>query len=261
MHKYGKAAATLILIGAGGFLVFRGIHEYLESQQSQQQIADTWQDESALPDMPQKLQPKNVPPGSRTPLMVPRGKPFSHLEIPRLHTSLYVVEGSDAQSLKKGPGHVRGSAMPGERGNCVIAGHRDLHFRALKDIQLGDRVYVQDAQGKFCYRVTGTKIISPKQIEVLQPTKDSELHLITCYPFYFLGHAPQRFVVTAQLESADQSQAVSVPLTAPHTSPARQIAAAQKHRSPAPRSLGESERERALEATRALNRAAAGAGE
>jgi len=247
MNKYGKAAATLILIGAGGFLVFRGIHEYIESQESQRQIADTWKDESALPDMPQKLRPKNVPPGSLAPLTVTRGKPFSHLEIPRLHTSLYVVEGSDPQSLKEGPGHVKGSAMPGERGNCVIAGHRDLHFRALKDIQLGDQVYVQDAQGKFCYRVTGTKIISPKQIEVLQPTKDSELHLITCYPFYFLGHAPKRFVVTAQLESADQSQPVAVPLTTPQASPARQVAAAPKHSRPAPQSIRESERERALE--------------
>ncbi len=261
MNKYGKAAATLILIGAGGFLVFRGIHEYVESQQSQQQIADTWKDESALPDLPERLQPKNLPPGYSAPLRVPRGKPFSHLEIPRLHTSLYVVEGSDPQSLKRGPGHVKGSAMPGERGNCVIAGHRDLHFRALKDIKLGDQVYVQDAQGKFCYRVTGTKIISPKQIEVLQPTKDSELHLITCYPFYFLGHAPQRFVVTAQLESADQSQAVSVPLTVLKAIPVRKIAAAPKHGRPAPQLFRESERERALEATRALNKAAAGTGE
>lgn len=261
MNRYGKAAATLILISAGGFLVFRGIHEYLESQQSQQQIADSWQDESALPDIPQKTQPGQSL-EARAPLVVPRGKPFSHLEIPRLHTSLYVVEGSDAQSLKKGPGHVKGSAMPGERGNCVIAGHRDLHFRALKDIQVGDQITVQDAVGKFAYRVTGTKIVSPQQIEVLQPTKDSELHLITCYPFYFLGHAPKRFVVTAQLESADQTQVVSLPLALHKVNPVRKLVSSkrQSRRASLP-SVRWSERERSLEATRALNKAAARTGE
>ncbi len=204
-----KVSLALILVSAGAWLVFRGLREYFDSQDSQEEAAAVWHGPAA----PASPNPVTAVRKAREQKVVPRfpteGALFSHLEVPRLNKSLYVVEGSDAKSLRKGPGHVRGSAFPGETGNCVIAGHRDLHFRFLKDIEPGDQILLETATGRFSYRVTGTKIISPAQISVLQPTRDAELHLITCYPFYFFGHAPKRFVVTAELEDAGQRDAAS----------------------------------------------------
>ncbi len=128
------------------------------------------------------------------------GQPIARLTIPRLDAELYVVEGDDAQDLKVGPGHMPGTAMPGADGNCVIAGHRDTHFRILKDIKKGDEIDLETSQGRFVYRVETTHVVRPTNTESLQPTPDAELHLVTCYPFYYLGSAPKRFVVQAKLE-------------------------------------------------------------
>jgi sortase A len=128
------------------------------------------------------------------------GQPIAKLTIPRLDAELYVVEGDDEQDLELGPGHMPGTAMPGVDGNCVIAGHRDTHFRILKDIQEGDEIDLETSQGRFVYRVDGLHVVRPTNTKALDPTPDGELHLITCYPFYYLGSAPKRFVVQAKLE-------------------------------------------------------------
>ena len=94
--------------------------------------------------------------------------------------------------------------MPGENGNCVIAGHRDTHFRVLKDIREGDDIILQTSAGQFLYRVKRTRIVSPENTSALAPTKTAELNLITCYPFYYLGSAPKRFIVEAQLAGSVQ---------------------------------------------------------
>jgi sortase A len=121
------------------------------------------------------------------------------LYIPRLKRALYVVEGDDDAELRLGPGHVPGTATPGTTGNAVIAGHRDTHFRALGQLRRGDEVIVQTHEGKFAYRVTGTSIVLPSDVSSLQPGKTPMLHLVTCYPFYWAGPAPKRFVVEARL--------------------------------------------------------------
>lgn len=136
------------------------------------------------------------------------GDPVAKLSIPRLDASLYVVQGDETSDLRIGPGHLEGSAMPGARGNCVIAGHRDTHFRVLKDIRKGDDVILETPSGQFLYRVASTHIVSPQDIAPLQPSTQAELHLITCYPFYYAGAAPKRFVVTAHLAGAVGSSAV-----------------------------------------------------
>jgi sortase A len=129
------------------------------------------------------------------------------LLIPRLGTSLYVVEGTDDRDLKRGPGHLTGSVMPGADGNCVIAGHRDTHFSVLKNIQKGDQIVLERAGKTFRYRVDGLQIVTPDNTESLQPTKDAVLHLITCYPFHYIGAAPKRFIVHAELEDSALSAA------------------------------------------------------
>jgi sortase A len=121
------------------------------------------------------------------------------LIIPRLDAQLYVMEGDGEAELRRGPGHLPGTAMPGARGNCVIAGHRDTHFRVLRDIHKGDDIVLQTANTKYLYRVRNTRVVSPQDTRSLQPTNGPVLNLITCYPFLYVGSAPKRFVVEARL--------------------------------------------------------------
>ena len=92
--------------------------------------------------------------------------------------------------------------MPGAQGNCVIAGHRDTHFRVLKDLRSGDDLILRTPTGQYLYRVKSLKVVSPQDTDSLKPTNDAELNLITCYPFYYAGSAPKRFVVEARLAGA-----------------------------------------------------------
>jgi sortase A len=127
------------------------------------------------------------------------GETLGKLTIPRLDAELFVVQGDSTHDLERGPGHLADSAMPGGRGNCIIAGHRDTHFRVLKDIRKGDDIVVQTDDGQFLYRVIKTSVVSPSDTSALQPTKGAVLNLVTCYPFYYVGSAPKRFVVEAKL--------------------------------------------------------------
>ena len=127
---------------------------------------------------------------------VPEGF-VSRLSIPRLDASLYVVTAETARDLKRGPGYIRGSVGPGERGNCIIAGHRDLHFRVLKDIQVGDEIELQTKQDRLSYKVSSIDIVSPDNRGALRAVYPEQLTLVTCFPFYYVGPAPKRFIVKA----------------------------------------------------------------
>jgi len=140
-----------------------------------------------------------IRPGSKSRRVIPAGEAFARLSIPRLHAVLYVVEGTDSADLRRGPGHFEGSALPGSSGNCVIAGHRDTHFRLLKHVRQGDKIEIETAAGALTYRVSGISVVAPANTASLRPTGQPVLNLITCYPFYFAGPAPQRFVVHAAL--------------------------------------------------------------
>jgi LPXTG-site transpeptidase (sortase) family protein len=120
---------------------------------------------------------------------------LGRLEIPRLNISAVIVEGSDDESLKLGPGHVPGTALPGEQGNVAIAGHRNTHFLPLKEVQAGDKISVTTPRGNMEYAVQYVEIVSPDDVDPINPTSDSELTLITCYPFFYVGSAPERFIV------------------------------------------------------------------
>jgi len=119
------------------------------------------------------------------------GDLFGRLEIPRLNLSVMVMEGDGAGVLRLGAGHVPGTQM-------CIAAHRDTFFRALKDIHVNDTIRITTPEGTTEYRVVSTKIVPPSDISVLQATDDSTLTLVTCYPFYYIGPAPKRFIVQAQ---------------------------------------------------------------
>ena len=135
-----------------------------------------------------------VPPRVRT---VDRGSPIAALSIPRIQLSAMVLHGSDAQTLRRGPGHLENTAFPGEPGNVVIAGHRDSFFWSLQNIHLGDDIFLDTRDGPLQYRVTSVRVVKPRDVSVLAPTDEAVLTLITCYPFWVIGPAPDRFVVRA----------------------------------------------------------------
>jgi sortase A len=133
------------------------------------------------------------------------GLAIGTIEIPRIALSSIVVEGDGEKQLELAAGHVPETAFPGEPGNSGIAGHRDTVFRALRLIRKNDEIAVTTHRGKSTYRVTSAQIVQPGPIQVLFPTKQEVLTLVTCYPFYFVGPAPQRFIVRAD-RVADRSK-------------------------------------------------------
>ena len=122
---------------------------------------------------------------------------IGRLDIPRLGMSVAVLRGTNWHLLRLGAGHVEGTPLPGEDGNSAIAGHRDTFFRELKDIRKNDEIQFQTATGLYHYKVDWMAVVSPDDTAVLAPSTDSELTLVTCFPFEFLGSAPKRFVVRA----------------------------------------------------------------
>jgi len=121
------------------------------------------------------------------------------IEVPRIKMSAVAREGVDMRTLRVAVGHVPGTALPGEPGNAGFAAHRDTFFRPLKSVREGDDIVVTTPRGVYRYEVTGTRIVEPHDVSVLDPTSDAILTLVTCYPFEYIGNAPQRFIVRAVL--------------------------------------------------------------
>ena len=124
---------------------------------------------------------------------------LGRLEIPRLGMKIIVDEGVSTRVLRRAVGHVPQTALPGEWGNIVLAGHRDTFFRPLRNIQAGDAIALETPAGNFEYRVESIVVTSPTDVALLKPTEDRMLTLVTCFPFYYVGPAPRRFIVRARL--------------------------------------------------------------
>ena len=126
------------------------------------------------------------------------GVPLAMLRIPALKLAVPVFDGTSEHNLNRGAGRIEGTAQPGGPGNLGIAAHRDGFFRALKDVQVGDLLVVERLHATDVYRIVSTTIVDPSDVSVLAPTLTSSVTLVTCYPFYFIGSAPQRFIVHAE---------------------------------------------------------------
>jgi sortase A len=122
------------------------------------------------------------------------------LRIPKVHLEVPVLEGTDEFTLNRGVGRIAGTAHPGQSGNVGIAGHRDGFFRALKDVSAGDSIELVTTSGTDFYAVDRVRITGPSDVSVLRPRTNPSLTLVTCYPFYFVGPAPHRYVVEASLK-------------------------------------------------------------
>lgn len=128
------------------------------------------------------------------------GQAIAVLRIPKLNLDVPVLEGTDAITLNRGVGRIRGTSFPGQTGNIGIAGHRDGFFQGLKDIHAGDRIELLTAQRTDIYVVERTVIVDPNDVSVLENGTAPALTLVTCYPFHYIGPAPRRFVVKASLQ-------------------------------------------------------------
>ena len=131
--------------------------------------------------------------------------PLAILRIPKLRLEVPVYDGTDDWTLNRGAGRIIGTARLGDLGNTGIAGHRDGFFRGLKDIGTGDTLELTTPDGTERYVVTQIQITTPDDVSVLRPTATSSLTLVTCYPFYFVGSAPQRYIVHASISNAKSS--------------------------------------------------------
>ena len=126
------------------------------------------------------------------------GAALGRIEISRIGLSAMIMEGIDDKTLRRAVGHFPGTELPGQQGNFVIAGHRDTFFRPLRKIRLDDEITLTTLHGSYRYRVDSTRVTQPEDISALDNSDDaSMMTLVTCFPFEFVGHAPQRFVVRA----------------------------------------------------------------
>jgi sortase A len=190
MRVSGWLGLLLILIGFGCLLTV-GIG-LVDAASFQKTAAQTFERELSAPAPPELS-------GEAGATAMPEVHGLiGRLEIPRLNVSVMVMEGDDDKTLARAVGHLPDTALPWELGNAAIAGHRDTFFRPLRNVREGDEIRMTTARGTFDYRVVQTRIVEPRDLSVLAPTPTRSLTLVTCYPFYYVGSAPQRFIIHAR---------------------------------------------------------------
>ena len=172
-------AAAAVLLGYCGFVA-----------------ADTWVFQQRESRSLQHLL-ANHQAGGRPPAFAARGL-IGRLEIPRLGLSAMLMEGEDRKTLRHAVGHIPGIPLPGQAENVGLSGHRDTFFRPMRNIRENDIIVVTTLQGAYRYRVVSTRIVSPDNVAALNAGVGQILTLVTCYPFYFVGAAPDRFIVRAE---------------------------------------------------------------
>ena len=170
---------AVVMLGYCGFVLADGwLYQKREQRHLEQLIA-------AAPTRPKLLAPPRT------------GTLIGRIEIPRVGLSVVVAEGVDTLTLRRAAGHIPGTGLPDQPGNIAISGHRDTFFRPLRNIRQDDVITLTTVGGNYRYRVVSIWIVSPSDVSVLDPTADEVLTLVTCYPFYFVGAAPERFIVRA----------------------------------------------------------------
>jgi sortase A len=175
------------------------------------QAYQTWRFEHALKDAQTSARANQQPASSPLPAQAEvdraraeslgidglAGSPLARIEISSIGLAAMIMEGIDGRTLRHAVGHVPGTPLPGQQGNVVITGHRDTFFRGLRNIHKDDEITLTTLNGTYRYRVDSTQVVEPEDTKVLDATADDFLTLVTCYPFYFVGSAPKRFIVRA----------------------------------------------------------------
>ena len=190
------ASGVLIILGAL-LLAYVGF-EYSQMYWSQKRLQDEW----ARQQQELRSQANSVATAKSAAL---KDDGLTRLSIPSISFDAVVVEGTSNRALLLGPGHLADTPAPGDLGNSVISGHRDTFFRHIHELEKGDEILVQRNGKTFHYQVTGKNIVQPTDLSVVKPSKDARLTLITCYPTYYIGPAPERLVVTSKLIDDSES--------------------------------------------------------
>lgn len=177
---------SLALLIAGASLLGYVGTRYFDMYLTQEKLETEWQHQASVA-------------AASGQLAVPDKQALTRLQIPKIKLDTIVLEGVSRKQLYKGPGHMEETAMPGEAGNAVITAHRDTFFRHMFELMQGDEILVSRGGQRFRFQVTGKAIVGPENVSVIQPTPDTQLTLITCYPIHYVGPAPQRLVVFSKL--------------------------------------------------------------
>jgi sortase A len=172
-------AAAILLLGYCGFVVL-----------------DTWVFQARESAELERFVPDKVGAPAASHVVPPDGL-LGKIDVERLGVSVVVMEGTTDKTLRRAVGHIAGTALPGGPGNVGIAGHRDTFFRPLRKIQPDDIITLTALGGVYRYRVVSTKVVRPDDVGVLNSDGSEILTLVTCYPFYYVGSAPERFIVRA----------------------------------------------------------------
>jgi len=178
---------SLLIVAGVALLIYVG-SQYATMYAAQRRLTQQWQQ--------QNLQLPVQPAGLVTTL--------TRLTVPAIKLDAVVVEGVNRKDLLMGPGHLPDTPEPGQAGNAVISAHRDTFFRHIHELKKGDYIVVQRAGRQFRYEVTGKKILQPDDVWVTKATPDSQLTLLTCYPTYYIGPAPERLAVFSKLVDASR---------------------------------------------------------
>ncbi|MBV9180986.1 MAG: class D sortase [Acidobacteria bacterium] len=177
--RRGREFVSYVLILVGTVLCTFVVATYLWMYVQQRLLLDQWSKAKTSPD-----------------------NSLTKLSIPKIHLEDVVLEGASVHSLLLGPAHLTGSALPGDPGNAVIAGHRDTFFRHVHSLKYGDDIFILRSGKRFHYVVRARRIVEPHDRSVLGSTPDPELTLITCYPTHAIGPAPERLIVVAKMAGA-----------------------------------------------------------
>ena len=187
----GFFACGVLLLGYCGFaLADAWIFQRRESREFDRLLRDRQVASQSAPQAASSPAPKRAPAAANGLI--------GRIEIPRLLLSAVVVEGVGKTTLRRAVGHIPGTALPGQPGNVGLAGHRDTFFRSLKDLKIKDEIQLSTLAGNFKYEVESLRVVEPDNVGVLARSRENVLTLVTCYPFYYVGPAPQRWIVRAR---------------------------------------------------------------
>lgn len=197
-QKWSLLSIGLFLICFGLFLSSKNAYSFLKAhkkvEESETHVISAQKQQKAVKE---KMVKKQI----LYPTRPKKGDIIGELFIPKLDSSLPIIHGTDEDDLEKGVGHFAGSVLPGEEDNSVLAGHRDTVFRKLGDVGVNDRLIVKTSAGTFTYKVRKVRIVDSDDRTVIVSTPRATLTVSTCYPFSFIGPAPQRYVLVADIIS------------------------------------------------------------
>jgi sortase A len=197
--RYFFLAAGLLALGYFGYaLVDARLYQAYETWRFEQALKSVKPAIGSVEQLQQQPLPAPVEADrTRVESAAPKGSSLGQIEISSIGLTAMIEEGDDGRTLRRAVGHISGTALPGQQGNVVLAGHRDTFFRPLRNIHKGDEIILKTLNGSYRYRVDFTEVVGPHVTEVLDESADPVLTLVTCYPFYFVGPAPERFIVRA----------------------------------------------------------------